>query len=537
LIEVIVDDEEAEQTEELIQARLMRKKERREFNKNLATGIGMDDDTWNDIQELFGDGNEYAFALALDDDNAASVYEVEYDPEDGEDAIERPKRQKEIKLSDVYEPSEITDKMLTENDELIRVRDIPERLQSREESIPSDKEIGVEALYIAKQLKKDSPEMPEKEVIIAVKHVLKFLKVELLEVPFIFAQRKDYFDSVLRHYDLWKIVDMDMKYKICDLKKKQLINLIEMISKINPNYDPYVNTLVSKVFTIDEAADVSHYMQIKYPLEVEEIQQKESSRKVKFKRANWKVNFDDAKRNNIDEYAQLFGIKLVEYVTSVTSQRREHFPEDHYQNPLESAVPFLCDRFPKPVNVIEAARSILGHQIASHPGLRQFIRRVYFTDAVVSVTVSEKGKHEIQPFHPYYPFKYLLNKPIYKFNDGQFLQILDAESKGLLKISICVEEEALLLGDCMKFISNDDTNENAEKWNKERQVIALYATKNLLFPHAYKWMKDKLASMASEWVSVNVRISMEKVIFCYFILENQYNALQKFKSRRGYDRR
>ena len=40
-------------------------------------------------------------------------------------------RPKEVKLTDVYEPSEIASKMLTEKDDIIRMRDVPERMQVR----------------------------------------------------------------------------------------------------------------------------------------------------------------------------------------------------------------------------------------------------------------------------------------------------------------------------------------------------------------------------------------------------------------------
>ena len=46
---------------------------------------------------------------------------------DEEEAL--PRKPKELKLSDVYEPGVIAKKMLTEDDELIRITDIPERYQ------------------------------------------------------------------------------------------------------------------------------------------------------------------------------------------------------------------------------------------------------------------------------------------------------------------------------------------------------------------------------------------------------------------------
>jgi transcription elongation factor SPT6 len=403
--------------------------------------------------------------------------------------------------------------MLTEHDELIRVRDIPERFQTGDEDIMvSDTEIAQEALFISRQLKRDNPEVQEKPLIVAVTSILRFLKIDLFEVPFIYAHRKDYFDGTLRQFDLWKIVDMDKKYTLAESKKKSLKSLIEKIATKNPNIltSPAL-PLVDKVVSLDDAADVSHFIQIQYSSEVDLIQQQEQTRRLKFKRPIWKVQYDDAKKNNIQEYAKLFAIDMYNYVQSVTTQQKMHFPEDAPMSPLESAVPFLTARFSTPQSVLEAAKILLGHQLASHPLFRSFIRRVYFTDAIVSVHLTDKGKSEIQSTHPYYPFKYLLNKPVYSFSDGQFLQIVDAESKGLLTITIRVEEEKMLLTDCMKHICNDDVNENAKKWNAERTVIALYAAKQVLFPHAAKWLKEKLAAQAADWIASSCRMSMEKV--------------------------
>lgn len=38
-------------------------------------------------------------------------------------------QQSELKLTDLYEPAEIEKKMLTEEDEVMRIKDIPERFQ------------------------------------------------------------------------------------------------------------------------------------------------------------------------------------------------------------------------------------------------------------------------------------------------------------------------------------------------------------------------------------------------------------------------
>ncbi|KAI5994663.1 hypothetical protein EDD15DRAFT_2430787 [Pisolithus albus] len=67
--------------------------------------------TLGEIHDVFGDGHEYDWALAGDT-------EVRLDEE-----AQKP----EMKYQDVFEPSEIRARMLTEDDDLIRVQDIPEQ--------------------------------------------------------------------------------------------------------------------------------------------------------------------------------------------------------------------------------------------------------------------------------------------------------------------------------------------------------------------------------------------------------------------------
>jgi transcription elongation factor SPT6 len=80
--------------------------------------------TWREIEDLFGDGSDYQWALDLDKMNIDDNGDMDASPVDGYH-VEKP----EIKLTDLYEPSEIHAKMLTEEDEVIRIKDIPERYQ------------------------------------------------------------------------------------------------------------------------------------------------------------------------------------------------------------------------------------------------------------------------------------------------------------------------------------------------------------------------------------------------------------------------
>lgn len=49
-----------------------------------------------------------------------------------------------------------------------------------------------------------------------------------------------------------------------------------------------------------------------------------------------------------------------------------------------------------------AARQIVAHEIAVDPKLKLFVRNVYLSDAVITVTPTAKGINELEPHHPYY---------------------------------------------------------------------------------------------------------------------------------------
>merc|ERR1719354_907495 len=169
----------------------------------------------------------------------------------------------------------------------------------------------------------------------------------------------------------------------------------------------------------------------------------------------WKALYHEAIKNDIKKYVELFNINYNDFILSVTGQESLHFPEDCQEMPLVAAEKSVSSRFPTASSVLDVARHVVAHEISTISALRAFLRRIFSADAVVSVSATDKGIKEIQPGHPYYSFKYLLSKPVSSFNDGQFLQIVRAESDGLVNIDIKVEEEVQLLNDLNKYICND----------------------------------------------------------------------------------
>jgi transcription elongation factor SPT6 len=116
-------------------------------------------------------------------------------------------------------------------------------------------------------------------------------------------------------------------------------------------------------------------------------------------------------------------------------------------------------------------------------------------------------------------FKYVSEKPVYKFDNAQFLEIRKAEDEGLVEVSMRVEEEPRLMEDIIKNMTNDYVNEFAEAWNDERKKIAEHAARTILFPQVVKWLKEKMANDATQWLMDQCRNAMEQVGSTWFGME------------------
>ncbi|KAI9338069.1 SH2 domain-containing protein [Zopfochytrium polystomum] len=534
----IIDDEVGEDEDAIRDKR--REKRRQKERVNLGAAVR----AWSKIEELFDD-SEYLKYLKLDD----TATDLKY-PSEADGASKK----KTTRITELYEPSEIAEKMLSEGDEAIRIRDIPERLQLRGEHPQLTKdEIRKEAHFIVQKLV-DAEEQESERLVSFLKgekakdggrgvntpaydraekaltyhdeklhkwkrmdvftdtvaKILEFFNHNNFEVPFLISHRKDYFAELLDRTDLWKIHDLDTYYHSLTAKKVNLKGLLQDLRVVSEAAlrDRYPDRLIDDAKSFEDAQDIMGYLHLHYGTDLQRV---EDSRRRTVKRVIKRSPFEDARRAGIDQFVKLFNVDVKAFVRSLTTQDSDYVVEDTKEDPLAAAERFVVDRsaFSTAEKVLEAGRMMLAQEIAADPVLRKFIRRIYHDDAVVTVTPTEKGKREIQYLHPYYPFKYMTKKPVFTFEDARFLQMSAAEAAGLIEISVRVEDEDRLVADIVKNITNDYANEYAERWNDERGRLATKAAREIIFPQMSKWLKEKLASNAAEWLSEQCRLNLE----------------------------
>ncbi|KAI9002249.1 SH2 domain-containing protein [Gaertneriomyces semiglobifer] len=513
LDDFIIDDEEGEGTEiDRAEKLAQRRKEKASLGQNLARNIGITDEQWRDVQFLFDYENDYGWALAPRAD--LDLADIEENDDDMMLA-----RDKEVKLADVYEPTEIAEKLLTEKDEEIRVRDLPERMQLRGDIPPGEtEELESEAKWIGRHFfeRRNIRNMPlsrEHPLIESIFRVLNFMRGEnpqgerqFFEVPFIYQHRKDYIAGQLALADLWMIYDLDQQYLALESKKRSVQGLLGDVAALSEEAtkDEYMKEVVAAASSLQEVTDVLQCIQLKYG---EELARAEHSRKQVFKRSRRKTPYEVARKAGIGEFVKAFDC-LISHVAK-SSKNAIQGPEPH-ETPLEAAKKFVGGQFSTPEEVLSAARMMLVAEIAADPTFRAFVRRVYSSDSSVTVTPTKKGNVEIDPAHPYYPFKYLSDKYVFDFRDGQFLQILAAEEEGLITTEITIAAESEFFKDIHEKVTAPETNEYVKEWNDERRRAIEQACREILFPQIVKGQKEQLGLAAANFVADACRKSLEK---------------------------
>lgn len=226
----IEDDEPESEEDDLLREARMVQRERMKAQQRtnyLPNEAGIDADALEEITQLFGDGMDYDFAMEPSEDE-----EQEY-TEEGEERV------KEVQLKDIFEPTELQERLLTDADELIRITDEPERFQLYRpaQTPPLEVDIQKESAWIADRLlsreykRRVDPKL-EAAFRQSITDILGFINNDSLEVPFIWQHRRDFLyypdrevdpetgNLVLKALrvlvdqdDLWKVWEEDGKYR------------------------------------------------------------------------------------------------------------------------------------------------------------------------------------------------------------------------------------------------------------------------------------------------------------------------------------
>ncbi|XP_054155049.1 transcription elongation factor SPT6-like [Oppia nitens] len=572
----IVDDDDRP-----IQPRVRKPKSQRFTDEALQQAqdiFGVDFD-FDEIQNFDETGADY------DDEEEDDDYEEGGDQLDDTQRSERSKRKSKRRsarksIFEIYEPSELERSHLTRFDNDIRNADIPERFQLR--SVPvtpcDEQELTDEADWVYDNVfqqntisvqdesgegkhepiggRKSSHAVPK------IREALRFIRNELLEVPFIIHYRKEYVEPELTVSDLWLIYKFDEKWCQLQTRKSNLSQLYrnmqayqtEQIMK-DPDAplpegmrlinDVDIERLIS-VKTFEELRDCWLHFQLYYSSDVpnmkKEILRKERQRKLNetqtdgedgggnntvveddellmnskmssMKLAQRKDTYTICKEANIIGLVAKFGLTPEQFGENLRDNYQRHEVEQYPVDPHEAAHDYICHRFPTSDKVLQAATFMVAKQISSDPIVRKNMRSTYFERAHLHARPTRKGIKEIDENHPCYQFKYLLNKPIIDFGGDQFLQIMIAKTDGLIEFEITIDKLDMnamtgqqqqpatkhkYYDEIKQLYHRDEFSINVQQWNHQRATALEIALDKFLYPSFEKELKTKLMIEAQE---------------------------------------
>ncbi|KAL5612202.1 hypothetical protein BROUX41_000258 [Berkeleyomyces rouxiae] len=446
---------------------------------------GLDKDALQDMEDIFGDGGDYAWALELE--------EEEQDQEKEEQTIE---------LKDVFEPSQLKEKLLTDFDNEVRFTDEPERFQIDRKPFANlqltDDQLKEEARWIVDMLwpKKDLSMDYHGHFLKCVSKVLEFFLVDEVEVPFIFQHKKDYLiyskkipnperrhnpdapefktegKRLLNQEDLWRILDLDLKFRSLVEKRNALAKAYGNLKTTLDISDPILEEMMPQAATLEELQDLQDYFNFQYSAEIRDSAI--GSGNATTKRPGSKNTFHERVRKSpVYRFVRAYGLSADQLAKNALGQGRKITAEDDSKDPISLSDSLICEDFSTSSSVINAARSMFTEELFFNPRLRKFFRLHYYQNGEFDCHRTEKGLRKIDEVHPFYEVKYLVRQTIHDMarKPELFVKMLKGEEEGLLDVKLELRSRSEFRKRLDGEFESENYSDIAQSWKEERRRV------------------------------------------------------------------
>ncbi|KAJ9096338.1 hypothetical protein QFC21_005158 [Naganishia friedmannii] len=492
-------------------------------HRNFA-GAGLE--TRQELEDVFGDGGEYAAALSADTRGVRG-------------------RSGKARIEDIFEPTEIADKFLTKEDQIVRETDIPERYQFASSTLslnPVRKDLSEEFPPLEDATSWVAPRVGTRTLqefflndtfkygfLSAVRETLDAIFNRNLEVPFIWHYRRDTLRllaedgsrKIFLHRDeLWTVYDLGLKYKAIYQRREHVSKLYESMKDLDPSFsDIYLENHVlsmpdgSAIQSIEAANEALAWLEMRYPVLAERAKELETTRAER-KRAGG-VGRKLLRKGRIADLLPHFGIDPARVVEKYILGNTDGLESKNSElKPYELAEQYTdaMEGMPEAADVLKIAIEIMAQELGRNPVMLNKVKEIFREHAILNCSPTEKGKAKIDEFHRYYRYKYLRGLPIPALNlNAWYTQMHAAEQDGLLRVEIALSAtdlEALedTLGRCWE---SPESEPNPEEWNMLRHEIVQKAVNSILVPAATSWLRDDLKQRAEDIVSERCQKELE----------------------------
>ncbi|KAK3941237.1 SH2 domain-containing protein [Diplogelasinospora grovesii] len=508
-----IEDDYPEDDEERIQRQEDMEVARPKDKGMMADTAGLDKDALDDMEAIFGNGEDYDWALQME-----------------EEEEDREREEQTIELKDVFEPSQLTEKLLTDEDNEIRVNDDPERFQLDRKQfknlqITAD-QFKEEARWITNLLwqRKGLPSDLLGPFSKAIGKVLEFFVIDGVEVPYVFQHRRDYLihakkirnphnrddpdapeytvdaEKLLNQDDLWRVLELDIKFRSFIEKRNALERAYDSVKSAAGIQDAVLDVMIRQAVTMEELQDLQDYLNFTYSAELKDTAAMGNGTSKDIKRPGNKTGiFERIRKSRAYEFVRAFGISPDRLAQNALREGKKVSSDDDTKQPEDLADSLADSDFPTGEQVINAARQMYVEELFVSPRMRKHFRANFYEMGCVSVHRTEKGLRKIDEAHPYYEIKYLQNCTISDMarRPEIFLKMLKAEEEGLVEVHLTMENEREFRRQLYSEFASDNFSDLADAWNSQRQKVLDMAFSKLE-KIITKGVKDSLRTACQE---------------------------------------
>jgi transcription elongation factor SPT6 len=450
---------------------------------------GLDEASLEDYRAAFGNGDEYQWALDLEEQE-----EEEREAERG------------TGLQDMFEPGQLAEKLLTPEDLEIRMKDVPERLQiARQGLITLKDEPGHEGELLQEESdwisdlllaqKRYSPELQE-YFRKAVTNVLRFLNEDNLEVPYIEQHRHDYiihsYDNdgrievitLVKQAELWKILELDLRFRAFVEKRLAVKKSYTRLGQFAGVTDATIDEMLPKAAMMEEIQDLQDYLNFQYSGELKDAHaaDTEAANGTHRRPRTGKNQWEAMRSSNAYGFVRAVGITAEAFAHNALGTGARTYTEDATERPDALADSLLQPpEFSTSAQVLRVGKQMFVEELVNNPRMRQFMRKTFFQMGVIDCIRTDKGRFEITEDHRYYDFKYLRNLEFSSVarKPELFLRMIKAESEGLVTIQFRILNQRSFRQKLYSLIESDSFSAVADEWNAIRRELIDLALEKL----------------------------------------------------------
>ncbi|EDO19233.1 hypothetical protein Kpol_1050p93 [Vanderwaltozyma polyspora DSM 70294] len=529
LDDFIEEDEFSDEDEESRKQRIAERKLLREQRMKQPVQItGLSSDKIDEMYDIFGDGHDYDWALEIENE------ELEGNLDDGglnneeEEELGITGSKKKIELKDIYDLQDLKKNLMTDEDMIIRKADIPERFQELREGLINYGELSTEDKELQKNWISDkisidknfAPNYDLTEFKDAIGNAIRFISEDNLEVPFIFAYRRNYISSkskdgfVLTEDDLWEIVNLNIEFHSIIHKRnyvKKFYDELDITDSIVNEY--FSNQHTATTAELNSLQDIYDYLEFKYAKEINELLSKstENSGKKHLKNSS----YEKFKSSPLYEAVAGMGITAEQIGENISSQHQINIPKDNETlKPIE-LIKSILDKNGTGLQIfssnnklaVDTIQKYYSMEISKNTKVREKVRSDFYKYYLADVVLTTKGRREIQRGSIYEDIKYAINRtPMHFRKDPDlFLRMLEAESLNLLNVKLHMSSHSQYIDHLFQIAAETtDTSELATAWNDFRKAAFRQALDQILSSISRE-IKDDLSKSCQKLVARSIR--------------------------------